>query len=58
MDTENKRSRKLLNTLPLTLQYMDAAADEYDEGAGEEQAGYPPAQSRGMDGRRMRQPAN
>ena len=32
VDTENKKSRKLLNTLPLTLQYMDGAIDEEDEG--------------------------
>lgn len=30
VDTENKKSRKLLNTLPLTLQYMEAANDDLE----------------------------
>jgi len=34
---------------------MDAAADEFDYGTGEDQPSFPPAQSRGMDGGRMRQ---
>ena len=44
MDTENKKSRKLLNTLPLTLQYMEADNEnEFDQ------------QDSGMDGRGMKQ---
>ena len=57
VDTENKRSRKLLNTLPLTLQYMDAAAAENDYLTGALDSS-PADQTRGaMAGRAGRQRA-
>ena len=58
MDTENKKSRRLLNQLPLTLQYsidaeQEAAASDYEQDSGDHMAAasHNPAQARGMGGR-------